>query len=107
MLTEKKDKLKQKKLKKLEELKRRNNTNMDKIKEVHEMDVENEDWHCVICRKKDSNKDSLVYLTKMTVRDHERLLERGPGVRALSFTTCYHVFDYECIAKCGVNNGAH
>jgi predicted methyltransferase len=86
--------MKRKKMKKLEELKKKNQVNLQKIKEVHEisgMEVENaQEDECVICRKSGGN---LVWISKMAIRNLEKLYQLGSGTLTLSFTSCYHLFD--------------
>ena len=61
----------QKKQKKLDQLKKRNSENMIKIKEKHQiqaqpMVIEGAADECVICKKKGGN---LVWMTKMTLKN--------------------------------------
>jgi hypothetical protein len=35
----------------------------------------------------------------MKIRDVEKLLGLGRGVKTLSFTTCYHVYHYSCLVN--------
>lgn len=38
-------------------------------------------------------------MVKVEVRNFEKLLKVGPGVNCVTFTSCFHKFDFDCILK--------
>lgn len=61
----------------------------------HKLMEEEDNETCCICRT--DNRETLVYLVKMEMRNNEGLLGLGQGVGCLAFHSCFHTFCHGCI----------